>query len=77
MPHKKGHLKRCGPFTFKVLHGKFIPKITNAPQSLGKTDIQTVIAHKLGKRLGQHAAALQIAKKAIEDYVVIPSSRLL
>ena len=42
------------------------------PQRLGKTDVQTVIAHKLVKRLRLHAAALQVAKKAIEDYVVIP-----
>lgn len=41
-----------------------------------KTDVQTVIAHKLGKRLGLHTAALQIAKKAIEDYVVTPDIKI-
>lgn len=41
-----------------------------------KTDVQTVIAHKLGKRLGQHTAALKIAKKAIKDYVVTPDIKI-
>lgn len=46
------------------------------PQRLGKTDVQTVIAHKIGKRPGQHAAALQIAKEAIKDYVVTPDIKI-
>lgn len=59
-----------------MLHGKFIPKAIKAPQNIGKTDVQTVIAHKLGKRLGQHTAALKIAKKAIKDYVVTPDIKI-
>lgn len=79
--HVPFHTKRATSndvalFTFKMLHGKFIPKVAKAPQSLGKTNVQTVIAHKLVKRLGQHAAALQIAKKAIENYVVTHSIKI-
>lgn len=59
-----------------MLHGKFTPEAIKAPQNIGKTDVQTVIAHKIGKRPGQQAAALQIAKEAIKDYVVNPDIRI-